>query len=387
MIGLVLATAFATAACGSAPTGGPAPEASCGPRWPLWDAYAKHFIEADGRVVDNLAKHTTSEGQAYALFHALVARDRATFDRVLAWTEKHLSGGDLGARLPAWRWADGKVADKNPASDADLWMAYVLVQAAAAWDAPELATKGGRLLAQIAAHEVKELSGLGPTLVPAPMGFDLGDTWRLNPSYTPIQLLRWAARIDADGPWEGTIASFARLTDEATPGRVWPDWVGWDSKQFVADPTTGPVGSYDAIRAYLWSAMLSEDEPRRGVMLARGTRLLEAARTLGFAPDKLDTQKRDDLADVVKSANAPVGFQAVAAAFARALGDNATAARLEDSVERQKRADGLYGEPAFYYDQNLVLFAQAFRDGRFRFRADGGLELPKPSVESSCRPD
>jgi endoglucanase len=35
--------------------------------------------------------------------------------------------------------------------------------------------------------------------------------------------------------------------------------------------------------------------------------------------------------------------------------------------------NGLYGDPPTYYDQNLVLFARGFLDGRFWFDADGTL--------------
>ena len=41
--------------------------------WPLWDTYVSAFVSPDGRVVDPMFDdHSTSEGQAYALFFALV---------------------------------------------------------------------------------------------------------------------------------------------------------------------------------------------------------------------------------------------------------------------------------------------------------------------------
>lgn len=45
--------------------------------WPLWQAYGQRMIAGDGRVLDRTAgDRTTSEGQAYAMFFALVANDR-----------------------------------------------------------------------------------------------------------------------------------------------------------------------------------------------------------------------------------------------------------------------------------------------------------------------
>ncbi|MDB5987259.1 MAG: cellulase, partial [Nevskia sp.] len=56
--------------------------------WPAWQNFAEAFVQDDGRVVDWTADaRTVSEGQGYALFFALVANDRARFERILAWTE------------------------------------------------------------------------------------------------------------------------------------------------------------------------------------------------------------------------------------------------------------------------------------------------------------
>ena len=48
---------------------------------PLWNSYATSFMDEQVRVIDRDAgDRTTSEGQAYAMFFALVANDRARFD-------------------------------------------------------------------------------------------------------------------------------------------------------------------------------------------------------------------------------------------------------------------------------------------------------------------
>src|SRR5882672_1119580 len=64
----------------------------------LWLAYQARFISSDGRVIDpQKGGWTTSEGQSYALFFALVDNDRALFEKLLSWTTSNLGGGDLGA--------------------------------------------------------------------------------------------------------------------------------------------------------------------------------------------------------------------------------------------------------------------------------------------------
>ena len=78
--------------------------------WKLWNSYSARFIDPQGRVIDpKIEGRTTSEGQSYALFFSLVNNDREHFDRVLAWTQANLAGGDMGARLPGWSW--GKAQD------------------------------------------------------------------------------------------------------------------------------------------------------------------------------------------------------------------------------------------------------------------------------------
>ena len=112
--------------------------ARCGD-WSAWRAFVARAMQADGRVFDasTPAQQSTSEGQSYGMFFALVANDRANFDRMLGWTRTNLAGGNFdetSVRLPAWQWGrrpDGSwgVLDANAASDADLWMAYSLLEA------------------------------------------------------------------------------------------------------------------------------------------------------------------------------------------------------------------------------------------------------------------
>ena len=77
--------------------------------WPVWDEFRNDALD-NGRVVDKSddRKVTTSEGQSYAMFFALVTNDQVTFDGLAAWTADNLSGGDLTKTLPAWLWGRGR---------------------------------------------------------------------------------------------------------------------------------------------------------------------------------------------------------------------------------------------------------------------------------------
>ena len=141
--------------------------------WPEWDHFRQHYISEEGRVIDPAEgrRITTSEGQSYALFFALVNDDRETFARLLDWTERQLARGDLTGFLPSWLWGrqqDGNwgVLDANSASDSDLWIAYSLLEAGRLWDNHSYSALGTLLLRRIAREEVATLPGLGPVLLP-----------------------------------------------------------------------------------------------------------------------------------------------------------------------------------------------------------------------------
>jgi endoglucanase len=250
--------------------------------WTLWDSYAARFIDAQGRVIDHtLGDRTTSEGQAYALFFALAGDDRATFDRLLNWTQANLASGDLETHLPAWLWGknkDGewKTLDANPASDADVWMAYTLVEAGRLWRAPYFTRVGRQMMVQIAGSEVADLPGFGPVLLPGPTGFKHDRFWTMNPSYMPLFLFERLAAVDPAGPW-GQIARGipAMLEASARHGFAmdWVDYLPGDGFYPATEMHPGnkdsdaPGGSYDAIRVYLWAGMLDGGGKTRARLL------------------------------------------------------------------------------------------------------------------------
>ena len=142
--------------------------------WTLWDSYASRFIDMQGRVIDPQGgDRTTSEGEAYAMFFSLADNDRPSFERLLNWTQANLASGNLETHLPAWLWGrnkDGewKTIDPNSASDADVWMAYTLVEAGRLWKSAYYTRLGRQMMVQIVKSEVADLPGFGPMLMPAP---------------------------------------------------------------------------------------------------------------------------------------------------------------------------------------------------------------------------
>jgi len=207
-------------------------------------------------------------------------------------------------------------------------------------------------------------------LLPGPAGFVLpGDRWRLNPSYLPLFLFRRLHAAGVTGPWrEIADTSVAVLRGAARDGFA-PDWTLYDAGAgFAADPETRGVGSYDAIRTYLWTGLLSDDDEHKAtlsVLLGGPHREWVAS---GRLPERVEVG-----ASVAPGGEAPVGFYGALLPMTGELGGAEALARLRQRLAAALR-DGLYGTPPAYYDQNLILFGEGFASGRYRFRADGCLE-------------
>ncbi|MBM2766796.1 cellulose synthase complex periplasmic endoglucanase BcsZ [Burkholderia anthina] len=351
-----------------------AADAQCGAAWPRWDAFKRDFVSTDGRVIDvgSADSRTVSEGQAYGLFFALVANDRRAFDTILAWTENNLAQGDLSARLPAWLWGrapDGtwRVLDANAASDADLWIAYTLLEAGRLWYERSYTARGALLAKRVLDDETASVPGLGLTLLPGPVGFRLaGGQYRVNPSYSPPQVIRGlAARLPDDRRWAALATSTGRVLLDTAPKGFSPDWALYrPGTGFGPDPQTHAESAYNAIRVYLWAGMLDRADPLAAPMLARFAPFADYIAAHGAPPEKVDTTT-----GAAGPNDGNGGFSAAAVPFLDARGQHALAdaqAARVDTLARQT-APG-------YYTSVLTLFGLGWRDGRYRFDADGSLE-------------
>ncbi|MGA8505277.1 MAG: cellulose synthase complex periplasmic endoglucanase BcsZ [Candidatus Sulfotelmatobacter sp.] len=341
--------------------------------WPLWKSYTEHFMDKQVRVIDHDAgDRTTSEGQSYGMFFALVANDRAQFDGLLHWTESNLAGGDLSAQLPAWLWGQGEdkswgVRDSNPAADADLWMAYTLLAAGKAWNEPRYTALGTALAKRIAAQEVAQITGFGSMVLPGPKGFQHGSSYRLNASYVPLQVLAELAHELPDGPWQQVQAKLPALLEGSAPHGFVTDWVEVREGGSFAPSA---IGSYDAIRVYLWAGMLDSETPQHAAVLKALGGMEHYLQANAVPPEKV---KQDGS---IESPKGPVGFSAALMPFLATIGEK----NLENQQDSRLRSEfdtktGLYGSPAKYYDQNLALFALGFMERRFWFNSQGALQL------------
>ena len=352
----------------------PATPANQTPAWPAWEAFRSQFMNEGGRILSGAegTGQTYSEAQAYALFFALVANDRASFEKILAWTENNLCAGDMTTRLPAWLWGkrpDGTwdVMDSNPASDADLWIAYALGEAGRLWNDRRYRALSTLLAARILREETADLPGLGRSLLPAPKGFTQGgQRWRLNPSYMPPQVMEWLAHTQPQPEWRVLANSSRNIIMGASPKGFTPDWTLYDAQQGFLQDTEGAEkgqGGYNAIRVYLWAGMLHPDTPGRQPLLNALAPMARFVRQHGYPPETIDILSGQH------SGAAASGFSAALLPFLRATQEN-TALQ-----EQRTRLQARPVRQNAYYEQALALFGVGWDEDFYQFTATGQLQV------------
>lgn len=339
--------------------------------WPSWQRFKLSYLSADGRVIDASTPQqiTTSEGQSYALFFALVANDRPAFDAILTWTKNNLAGGSLEKTLPAWQWGradDGtwRVLDTNAASDADLWIAYSLGEAARLWRESGYAKLGSEVARNMLRKEVAAVPGLGTVLLPGPQGFITEHGWRLNPSYLPLSVIRGVARQTGEPLWNEIAQSSERIILGAAPKGFAADWIEFTRDGFVADRSSRGVGGYDAIRVYLWAGILPASDPAREKLAAALKPMLSTVAKQPVVIESVDTQSLE-----MRGEGSP-GFSA---ALLPLLANARMSAALQ--VHRKRAAEESLQSNQSYYSDALSLFGLGWLEQRYRFNRSGLLSV------------
>ena len=333
-----------------------------------WDRYRSCCIQPDGRVIDRSRQNvTTSEGEAYALFFALVQNDPALFSRLLSWTRNNLSRGDLSRHLPAWLWGrekNGKwgVIDDNSATDADIWLSYDLLEGGRLWHRPEYVRLGERLSLLISRKDFANLPGFGFFPLGGERGFHPDRMlWRTNPSYFPPFLMRFMEVRFGGIKWGGLPRRFLGLMQSVSPCGFVPDWVAYErGKGWRRDPVTGPIGSYDAIRVYLWAGMTSSRDPEEQALLSR----LRGWVQKGIPWPTLFVNTKTCSA----YGKFPPGFAVAYLPFVRRQGLSSFREAYRILISRLWVKDD-----TDYYDTNLYLFGKGFLERRFAFDGKGRL--------------
>ena len=296
---------------------------------PSADRFLEEFVAGDGRVVRrDQGGDTVSEGQAYAMLVAAAVGDEQRFDRIWSWTRTELQRPD---GLLSWHWRGGRVADEQPAADADLDAADALLRAAGRFERPEYARQARRISRAIAEHETVE-------------GLLVAGPWAtrervVNPGYIAPGALRTLGYGQVADT--GLAAIERLLADQRLP----PDWArrGQTYHSLIPAPAPGTGAEarygYDAARLPLRLAATC-DRRSRAIATQLWTVLEDQP---GVLPRALDGTPHGD--------KSSVGLAAAAGA-ARAAGDEQAARRLLDE------ADELEDERPTYFGSALVALAR-----------------------------
>lgn len=339
--------------------------------WPMWENFKAANIDASFRVIDHSDPRsvTTSEGQSYAMFFALVADDRQSFDRLLEWTEKNLCKGDITKNLPSWLWGKNGSAwatiDTNNATDSDLWIAYNLLEAGRIWNNPEYTAKAHAMM-NLLKRDVRDVPNLGKVLLPGEKGFDHDGVVTLNPSYYPIFILR---RLSVEDPyWKDVTEGTLRALIRSAPAGFSPDWVKFDSagKMLAPQGDDYTLGSYNAIRVYLWTGMLSPKDPAYGILTQRFAAMGKLTRAMNLPPEKVN---------IVTGAHDRAGNSGFAACVLPMIQKSKTAAWIRTLIANEP----ILGEN--YYRNVLMIYGAGFDQGLFRFDAEGFVEISRAPLK------
>lgn len=228
--------------------------------------YKRTFISPEGRVMDpQRGDITTSEGQSYIMFRAVVHNDREMFDKTYNWTKKNLQ---QSTKLFAWIWGKDKhgkyrVLDRNSAADADVNIAFALISAYEKWKDEKYLDEALPIIRSIWRNDTRKI-GKRRVLMP---GFvqARSDRIEVNPSYFHPYAFRFFAKYDDWHDWRKIIDSsyyYILESSSKTATGLPPNWFLIEKGKVVLEDGVRSDFSYDAIRVlkkYYWDYVRTGD--------------------------------------------------------------------------------------------------------------------------------
>jgi endoglucanase len=312
--------------------------------------FLSRYVTGDGRVIrHDQGGDIVSEGQAYGMLVAELAREPALVRRIWSWTRAHLGRPD---GLFAWHaTGGGQIEDPQSATDADVLIAYALLRYTGA-DQTSLHRAGRRVAAAVLAQEALTLPDGSPLLVAGPWARS-GTPPTVDPSYLMPGIFAALARLTGDRRWQHAAGAAITIVGALTRGgaRLPPDWAQLSGGRLVATSAPGgPAGvqyGLDAARLPIWFATACNPTARRLAgrwwrnVLRSNDRSARLALSLSGA--------------TIDAASSPLTLLAGAAA-ATAAGDRSAAGRL------RLRAEAFAVRTPTYYGDAWAVLGPALLD-------------------------
>lgn len=319
LLPVLLAVAMSAVACGDSRQASSPTNAAT--------RFLARYVTADGRVIrHDQGGDIVSEGQAYGMLVAEVARRPALVRTIWAWTSGHLGRPDglFAARASG----SGQIQDPHSATDADVLIAYALLRYNGD-DQASLNRAGRRVAQAVLENEAVTLPGGAPLPVAGPWAKS-GSAPTVDPSYLMPGIFDALARLTDDQRWHQAAGAGTTLLGELTGdgATLPPDWAQLSGGRLVpiAEPG-GPNGvqyGLDAARLPIWFATACDQSARRlaaswwDSLLGSDNRQLPLALSLN--------------GETINPDGSPLTILAAAAA-AGAAGDLSSARRLRAEAE------------------------------------------------------
>lgn len=303
---------------------------------PATDSFLRTYVRPDGQVVRlDQGGDTVSEGQAYGMLLAEAAGNTARFRDIWTWTRDHLR---LADGLFAYHASGtGHVISRQPASDADVLIAWALLRFSGPGQA-QYHAEGRQVARAILEHEVTRGPSGQPVLAAGPWA--TGRPASLNPSYWSLPALQDIGTITGVAEWHELAATAVAMTQKLTSGGqlLPPDWAALQASGTLrSEPSpsgTQPQTEYslDAQRVVVWFA--ASCDPAARALAARWWPLLQPA-------DRSDALALQPTGTVLAADPAVLPLVASAAA-AKAANDGRAAQRLLLRAAGQQRSSPTY---------------------------------------------
>ena len=147
----------------------------------------------------------------------------------------------------------------------------------------------------------------------------------------------------------------------------------------MTDPTKGDLGSYDAIRTYMWAGLMPARDRLRKPLLTHLNGMLQTTTEDGVPPEKVQVTTGE------RSGAGPFGFSAALLPYLKALGKTTLqkeqAVRVEQLMAQSLTPEAVKLAQPPYYFFVLSLFSLGYMDNRYHFLEDGKLQ---PMWETTC---
>jgi endoglucanase len=301
-------------------------------------------VTSDGRVIrHDQGGDIVSEGQAYAMLIAEVARRPAALRTIWSWTRTRLGRSD--GLFASHATGSGQILDPHSATDADTLIALALLTYAGPAEA-DLHRAGARVAHAVLEQESVRLRDDAPLPVAGPWAKATSEPI-VNPSYLMPGVFAALGGLTGDVRWnQAANQAIALMGDLTRGGRLLPpDWAKLSNGRLVAiaNPGGGAGVQYgfDAARLPVWFATACSSRARalaaswwRNILGSDGR---SGPQALGLGGAK------------VNPAESPLPL--IAGAAAATAADERSAAR-----ELRARAAALaLGDPTYYGDAWVAL--------------------------------